>query len=248
VFRPPSTPGKRPVTKAEDCPKDMVFIPGGTFKFYGIVPGRTLPVKAEERWVSVPPYCIDQHEVDQRDYLKCILRKECEVPTNYAVQCLTGTQGCTNYRQAETYCKKGTPGLEKRLPFDEELMFAAKGTTNRKYPWGDVEQPLNGSGGGLPLCIYPRELKDYHECLVFVTSFDLSPFGVWGLATNGDEWTASPTCISQPNHCVPAVIVRGCAWPNSMDQYTYPESAPDTPAYGGHLGPWLKFRCALSEF
>jgi hypothetical protein len=247
VFHPPSTPGKRPVTKAEDCPKDMVFIPGGTFKFYGIVPGRTLPVRDEERWVTVPPYCIDQHEVDTTDYRKCISRDECEETAEYARQCHTGAKGCTNYRQAETYCKKSTPGIEKRLPYDEELMFAAKGTTNCKYPWGDTQTPINGSGGSLPLCIIPNDITGYIECIIFATSFDLSPFGVWGLATNGDEWTASPTCKdSLPNECRPAVIVRGSAWPDAMDRNSYAVLVEN--ATGIALGPRLKFRCALSEW
>jgi formylglycine-generating enzyme required for sulfatase activity len=251
VFRPPSTPGKRPVTKAEDCPKDMVFIPGGTFKYKGIVPGRKQPVVIEERWVTMPPYCIDQHEVDGKDYQACEKRNECEHPTSYNWLCIVGigrAVGCTNYRQAGTFCRRGFPGVTKRLPTDEELMFAAKGTDGRKYPWGNDQYPRNEHGVPERLCFFPGQLTpDFQECRIFNTRNDLSPFGVWALGTNGSEWTSTPTCVGKPPKCVEAVVVRNAPWPLPLDEGSSQEEVADHPFLAGGLGPDLKFRCALSE-
>ena len=103
----------------------------------------------------LPAYYIDRYEVTVADYRVCVERGACSEPyagplayrldfearyTNwdkpdrdhYPVNAVT-------WYQAETYC--GWAG--KRLPTEAEWEKAARGTDQRRYPWGD-EAPDKG--------------------------------------------------------------------------------------------------------
>jgi formylglycine-generating enzyme required for sulfatase activity len=106
---------------------------------------------------------------------------------------------CVAWPMADNYCKK----RKQRLPTEAEWEFAARGQTQRMYPWGD-EAPsartLNacgkecvawGAANGLPHEPMYQE-DDHYPATAPVGSFPAgaSADGVLDLAGNVWEWTA----------------------------------------------------------
>ncbi|MFE4512705.1 formylglycine-generating enzyme family protein [Kitasatospora sp. NPDC056783] len=74
--------------------------------------------------------------------------------------------------------------LGGRLPLSKEWEWAASGPERRRYPWGD-EEPAEGRAN----------LRDLCGRLTPVSSHPLgrTPAGLWDMAGNCWEWTASKT-------------------------------------------------------
>ncbi len=113
-------------------------------------------------------------------------------------------------RDAEAFCRHY--GL--RLPSDAEWELAARGFDGRRYPWGDrppqdfARRPANF---GTPDCCAADE-ADGHRLTAPVGSYPQgrSPFGLWDMAGNVWEWTASRR-PDRPER----VILRGGGWGNN---------------------------------
>ena len=79
------------------------------------------------------------------------------------------------WEAATSYCKD----LGKRLPTEEEWEFAARGTDQRLYPWGNMWQEdkanANGSNGFIEVG----------------AKNGTSPFGIFDMVGNVWEWTDS---------------------------------------------------------
>jgi len=156
-----AAPSADPLVPPRDgaCPKGMKLVPGGTFMMGS-------NEKSFLKWspahkVTIDSFCMGATEVTIAEYKKCVDADKCqpadtrpEFPKagkvsdeehnrqldQYATFCnwdKTGREdhpvNCVDWKRADTYCK----ALEQRLPYEAEWELAARGTDNRKFPWGN---------------------------------------------------------------------------------------------------------------
>jgi formylglycine-generating enzyme required for sulfatase activity len=198
----------------------MVKIPGGKM-FMGArdLPEQALATPPHE--VSVSEFCIDKTEVTTKAYFECVDRGDCEraleqvswpklseeSKKKFSPFCNAGKRAergdhpinCVAWPMADNFCKKSG----KRLPTEAEWEFAARGSSQRKYPWGDdppAAKYLNACGTE---CAKwgesnhdPRKTM-YEEDDGFAGTAPVGSFpagasahGVLDLAGNVWEWTA----------------------------------------------------------
>jgi eukaryotic-like serine/threonine-protein kinase len=159
----------------------QVFVPEGEFTmgrdgkpFQGSPPH---PVYLDAFWM-------DQVEVSNAMYEKCVEEQVCAPPTlrlnpyygnwiyrDYPVVYV-------NWFQAQTYCE----WADRRLPTEAEWEKAARGTDRRRFPWGNSDPT-------------PR-LANYAESLisepvpVYRYPIGASPYGALNMVGNVREWVA----------------------------------------------------------
>jgi formylglycine-generating enzyme required for sulfatase activity len=149
---------------------------------------------------------MDATEVTVQEYEQCYHNGPCS-PPGTGGQCNWGRAeranhpvNCVDMRQGQTYCE----WKKKRLPTEEEWEFAAVGTDDRVYPWGN-EAPNDEL-----LCWGRRN----GTCAVGSRPKGVSPFGIHDLAGNVTEWTISPYCDSYRarRNCTSGFVYRGSSW------------------------------------
>ena len=163
----------------------MVAIPAGYFTMgdssgdFSVRPGRKVFLQA---------YAIDKYETTFAQYYEFVAKTGHRKP-RLAGYLAVGSEGLpllmnpynpvvgVSWEDAKDYClwkKKG-------LPTEAEWEKAAKGLNQRKWPWGNEENPLNANFAGD---------KDGYFYTAPVGSFktDKSPFGVYDMAGNVMEW------------------------------------------------------------
>lgn len=179
---PPSVPNALEVpavTASSDVttpPSGMAYIPGGEFKM-GSDEGDVFSRPAHS--VTVRPFFIDVTEVTNEAYFEFVKATDHAAPQTWSKGAIPVGQekfpvtGVSWYDALEFAAWSG-----KRLPTEAEWEFAARGNDNRTYPWGDlwsVDSANVSSKSGI------RE----------VGSGIVSPFGLYDMAGNVWEWTAS---------------------------------------------------------
>jgi eukaryotic-like serine/threonine-protein kinase len=199
------------------CPEGSILIKGG--KMFMGSSDLNDPEKPPHE-VTVSTFCIDRTEVTTKAYLACVDKVECERPMDnvrwrgvskeqqkrFSPLC-NGQKpdhrdhpiNCVSWAMASNYCKK----RDRRLPTEAEWEFAARGSSQRKYPWGD-EAPsakyLNACGKECKewgdTHDYERKIM-YEEADQFASTAPVGSFpagasvhGVLDLAGNVWEWTA----------------------------------------------------------
>ena len=142
------------------------------------------------RRVFVPTFGIDRTEVPNGAYRACVVASACVPPASREDDTRTSggplpVVGVT-YADAERYCA-WTRG---RLPTEAEWEKAARGDSDRVFPWGRFYGEGLANHGASP---FRPDPADGFELLAPVGSFPdgASPYGVLDLAGNVWEWTAS---------------------------------------------------------
>lgn len=230
----------------------MLHIPAGEF-IRGSNDG--LANEAPQQNILLDEFYIDQYEVTNYLYAKCVMEDICNLPKiqravssveyfaspafrNYPVIWVT-------WEDANNYCQF----VGKRLPTEAEWEKAARGTDGRPYPWGEEEASAenkltNFIGSGhidtLPVGSHPA---------------GVSPYGVHDMAGNVREWVAdwsqrdyyqtAPTENPTGPESGVTRVVRGGAWNDVLSELhtsRRKDFLPDT--FDGGLG----FRCASDSF
>jgi formylglycine-generating enzyme required for sulfatase activity len=127
---------------------------------------------------KISAFRIRATEVTQCQYLACVKARKCKAPDLTQMQAsdaaMLPVTGVT-HAQAEAYCAwEGG-----RLPSEAEWVYAAQGSGQPKYPWGDQD----------PECLGDGKICATEMSLAGATSFDVSPFGVRDMAGTVSEWT-----------------------------------------------------------
>jgi len=182
--RRPTIPPNGPTPTASNPPSladEMIPIPGGQFMM-GRDNGSEFEGPAHKE--TVKPFLIDKYEVTNEQYAQFLRQTRGHNPpkgwqgTTYPVGEAQLPVANVTWFDARDYCQS----LNKRLPSEQEWEFAARGTENRLYPYGNEWKPRysNARETGLEK---PQAVGSYPD--------GVSRFGVHDMAGNVAEWTAS---------------------------------------------------------
>jgi formylglycine-generating enzyme required for sulfatase activity len=167
------------MTPAQPEPGEMVLIPAGEF-IMGSDLERTPPLEVPEHTVELPAYYIDVYEVTHGEWIRFLTENDYSPEGDWRRFYNIGKEdhpvGNVTWEDARTYCE----AAGKRLPTEAEWEKAGRGTDGLKYPWGEVwESKANTEEHGMRNSIEVGEMAE-----------DKSPFGVYDMMGNSQEWTA----------------------------------------------------------
>jgi len=192
--------------------------------------------------VNVDAFWIDQTEVTNAMYAKCVDVGECVAPSDtsnfnnssYAKHPVV----YVDWNQANAYCS----WAERRLPTEAEWEKAARGTDGRTYPWGEgidcnkANYQSGCVGGTAPVGSYES---------------GKSPYEVYDMAGNVWEWVSSlyrayPYAVNDGREKLSTIdsrVLRGGSW-YYFDSYA--RSASRNWAVPTDTYVFIGFRCARS--
>ena len=136
--------------------------------------------------VYLDAFWIDQTEVTNGMYEKCVEAGACEPPSKTMSKTRDSYYGNSQYADypvifidfysAETYCE----WVERRLPTEAEWEKAARGTDGQEYPWGEgIDSSLANYGDNVG---DTTEVGSYPD--------GASPYGALDMAGNVEELVA----------------------------------------------------------
>lgn len=173
-----STTSSSNLSVANKAPGGMVYVPGGEFMM-----GRNDGDEAEQpaHKVTVRPFYIDVSEVTRSQYHNYLGQTGRAAPANWRGRDFpdrTGNWPVTGvtWDDANAYCK----WVQKQLPTEEQWEFAARGSEDRIYPWGNDWRDGSANANGA------------RQSIANVGTYSgTSPFGAIDMIGNAWEWTAS---------------------------------------------------------
>ncbi len=206
----------------------MVVVPAGEFPM-GVPPGDRDGGRDEypRHEVVLDTFYMDQFEVTNGRYLEFVKATGHRIPQNPANPTRNLWQGDTiteslvdrpvvnvDWYDAAAYCE----WAGKRLPTEAEWEKTAKGTTDRRFPWGNVEPTAKH------LNYNQRWIGE--KTLMPVGSYEAgkSPFGAYDITGNVWEWVKdwydaryyekSPAKNPQGPDTGTMKVIRGAGWQN----------------------------------
>lgn len=221
----------------------LLYVPAGEFTMGSDESPDEQPIHT----VYLDAYWIDQTEVTNAMYAKCVDAGVCYLPhsiDSYSRDTYYGNFQFDDYPvinvywdDASTYCSWSG----RRLPTEAEWEKAARGTDERTYPWGEEidESYLNSGVGG-----DTTPVRSYES--------GVSPYGVYDMAGNVWEFVSdwydsgyydySPVSNPQGPESGDFRVLRGGSW--NFDYY-YARSAYRDVNVTDDTGNYIGFRCAM---
>ncbi len=222
----------------------MLYVPGATF---------TMGDGNDAHQVTLSAYWIDQTDVTNAKYAKCVAASGCTAPSDKSSATRSSYYGNSqfdnypviyvNWSQAKSYCDWAgkVSGVTVALPTEAQWELAARGTDGRTYPWvgNSIDKTYANYYGTdtSAVCSYPK---------------GVSPYGACDMAGNVQQWVADfydaypGGLVSNPTGPTTGTyrVLRGGSW-NYI--YYFLRSA-----YRNDLGPAftfvdIGFRCARSN-
>ena len=174
---------------------DMAKVPTGMFVMGSDRDGRG--ERPAHRVILTHAFYIDRTEVRADAYSACVAEKKCAPNRVHTAEIVETAYGCNNEKdkpthpancidrlQAQRYCAF----VNKRLPTEAEWEYAARGTDNREFPWGNAP-PTTCTRAILSGVTGPcGDRKGTWE--VGTTAEGKSAFGALDMAGNVWEWVA----------------------------------------------------------
>jgi formylglycine-generating enzyme required for sulfatase activity len=182
----PNTPVATQVSAVDGM--TLVYVPSGQFMMGSLETDSKAGLEEKpQRSVYLSVYWIDQTEVTNAMYTRCVREGACSPPkethsktrpayydepafANYPVIYVS-------WQDAEAYCR----WAGRRLPSEAEWEKAARGADGRTYPWGEN---LPGPG----LANFNNQVGDTRSVGSYPAG--ASPFGALDMAGNVAEWVA----------------------------------------------------------
>jgi formylglycine-generating enzyme required for sulfatase activity len=235
----------------------LIYIPAGEFLMGSKqgAPGASTD-QYPQRAVYLDAYWIDQHEVTNAQYAKCVAARKCQLPLitkSMNGSSYYGTAEFANYplvyvlwNDARTYCA----WAGRRLPTEAEWEKAARGTDGRLYPWGNQRPNCRLANYGYGVDNYcegaPTQVGKY-------SPDGDSPYSVWDMAGNAFEWVAdwyqsdyysiSPTRNPVGPYSGQSRVLRGDSWGYSPGDLLVASRSYYFPTETYYI---IGFRCARS--
>lgn len=159
----------------------QIKIPAGSF-LMGTDQERADVQNKPQHPVTLPAYSIDKYLVSNAQYAQFVVKTQHRPPLDWKSSRIPDGKilypvVMVSWYDAKAYCESGG----RRLPTEEEWEKAARGTDARRWPWGDKMDVtrLNTyyNVGGT------NSVKQYAN--------GVSPYGVYDMAGNVSQWTAS---------------------------------------------------------
>lgn len=228
-------------------PPGMIVIPGGPFLRgcnHAVEDCTNLPDQVPLAMIEVSTFAIDETEVTQAAYKRCMDAGICAMPAAGFDPLNKGAHpvASVTWQQAQDYCAYDG----KRLPTEAEWEKASRGADGRKYPWGNFD----------PTC----QLAHYLDCALGGTSplpvasrGGDSPYGLKDMSGNIIEWIndwhdnqyyyLSPTTDPQGPPAGTRKVIRGGGFSTGTRYLRSSDRGIQMPAVAS---VYVGFRCARS--
>ena len=203
----------------------MILIPAGEFVMGSYNCPRDIEYGCDPHEVYLDDYYIDQFEVTNGRYQECVQDGYCNQPDSYFSKkhsnYYTGSQYedypviYVDREDAEDYCR----WAGRRLPTEAEWEKAARGTDERKFPWGNDSNSSTYAN-------YNGNVGDTSQVGSYPAG--ASPYNVMDMAGNVWEWVAdyygyySSSSVSNPvgPSTGKKYVLRGGSWSNEQSLIT----------------------------